>query len=384
MVVSIVGLVDKTLILLSLFTDTTLSLSYWFGALGGLGNTLPLYTKRREELTTSSLGQLRDDDAVEGRPFDVEQFQSDVAVASGEEKMATGHLATSTKKTTACAPAEGVAKGTPLGPTNCHIQGPEPLVHYNSWMQLARETLTHAALNGFAERGLWAEFGVASGKSAAYIGHFLAKNFGTPKPILNTDGTPKKDAKGKPLLSPYKYDDVKSNKKVKEIPILHGFDSFKGIPVGWNSLQQGTFSMGGIIPDIVANQSNIEIHVGWFNETKTDLDDRERHLVWRPSEDGTKDEGEFGAELKPFSFIHMDMDIYPAAREILMHYSCRLLPGTILLFDELINYVGWQADGEYRALREVAALRGILWEPLGIYHEQAVPIIIVENRKIGC
>lgn len=70
--------------------------------------------------------------------------------------------------------------------------------------------------------------------------------------------------------------------------------------------------------------------------------------------------------------------------QVLLHFACRLERGTVLVFDELINYEGWIYDGEFLALQEVTSLVGLVWEPLGFYHEQAVPIMIMENRRLGC
>jgi hypothetical protein len=83
--------------------------------------------------------------------------------------------------------------------------------------------------------GLWAEFGVASGRSMAFIANNLHRKFG---------------------------DQI----------TLHGFDSFIGIPEKWNKLEVSTFSMEGKIPEILDPLTNIEIHKGWFNATKFDLD----------------------------------------------------------------------------------------------------------------
>lgn len=351
------------------------SAAYWWGTLGGASSALTMYL--REAVYVPK-------DPING-PTDLETASLELAKATAEEKQATAYLAKSTRPVSR------------WDHEKRELLGPQPLVCLNSWMQLAREALTHASVVGLGDKGLWAEFGVASGKSGAYIAHFLAKNYGTPRNENIGDGVN--------MRNPFRFDEA--GQIEKEVPILHGFDSFVGIPESWNSLQQGTFSMGGEIPAIVGDLPNVEIHVGWFNETKRDLDDLSQHGLshdldvkpfsiadlqpQNPAERSNlkKHRNLFVAglpatSLKPFSFLHMDMDIYPAAREVLLHYSCRLLPGTVLLFDELINYVGWYDDGEMRALREVAALRGIVWEALGVYHEQSVPIVVVENRMIGC
>jgi hypothetical protein len=145
------------------------------------------------------------------------------------------------------------------------------------------------------------------------------------------------------------------------MPRLHGFDSFIGIPEKWNSLEVATFTMDGKIPEIIRNVENIQVHKGWFNETKFDLD-----------------------HYPVVGFLHIDVDLYSSAREVMLHYGCRFVPGTILVFDELINYSNWENDGEFKALQEVAALIGFTYTPLEVYFEQAVPIAIVENKRIGC
>ena len=91
---------------------------------------------------------------------------------------------------------------------------------------------------------------------------------------------------------------------------------------------------------------------------------------------------------QPVAFLHMDVDLYSSAREVMLHFACRFVPGTVISFDELINYQDWQntgvRGGEFSALNEVAALVGFTWAPLDIYHEQAVPIVILDNKRLTC
>merc|ERR1719282_1836205 len=88
-----------------------------------------------------------------------------------------------------------------------------------------------------APRGLWLEFGVGSGKTTAYISWKLKSLF---------------------------------TKKV----ILHGFDSFRGLPSSWvhTKLGTGTFTMRGQIPEHLQNAENVRVHEGLFSETLKDLD----------------------------------------------------------------------------------------------------------------
>lgn len=206
-------------------------------------------------------------------------------------------------------------------------QNGSPLQQTSSWMTMMASTLQQ--LKGMlptadhAERVLFAEFGVASGKTTAFIANWLRK----------------------------------------ELPLarLHALDSFVGIPEEWNGLPQGTFGMQDEHPEILNEFKNIEIHKGWFNTTKFELDDATF-----------------------VGFLHIDVDLYSSAREVLLHFACRMGPGTVLVFDEFMNYFNWSRDGEFLALQEVAAMVGISYEFFGIYHEQSVPILITDNDRLIC
>lgn len=174
-----------------------------------------------------------------------------------------------------------------------------------------------------APHGLWLEFGVGSGRSTAFIAQRMKFHFGGAATI-------------------------------------HGFDSFHGLPMYWDhtKLGVGTFSTGGEIPPHLNDMANVEIHVGLFQATLGDLD-------------------KFGNT--PVAFAHIDVDIYPSAVETLSRIACQLLPGSVLVFDELVNYKGFELSGEYRAWEYVSAEYGIPWNYAGLYWQQAVPVVITQR-----
>lgn len=193
----------------------------------------------------------------------------------------------------------------------------------DSWMEMMEAVLR--LTEPWAEQeALWMEFGVASGKSTAFIASQMKRRAPRAK--------------------------------------LHGFDSFLGIQTGWNSKLAESFSMEGKPPEHLENMDNVEIHIGYFAETLKDLD-RYRQM--------------------PVAFAHIDVDLYASAREVLTYLRCQLVPGSVLVFDEFFNYQGWQRDGEYRAWQLFAAETGISWRPLGVYFEQSVAIAI-EGFPQGC
>ena len=60
----------------------------------------------------------------------------------------------------------------------------------------------------------------------------------------------------------------------------------------------------------------------------------------------------FLEEKKPLiNFVHMDMDTYETTKFILQNIKKYLDKNSIILFDELYNFTGWEV-GEYKALLE--------------------------------
>jgi hypothetical protein len=141
--------------------------------------------------------------------------------------------------------------------------------------------------------------------------------------------------------------------------VAHGFDSFEGLPEDWTHFQKkGRFGLQGKPPQFAA--ANIELHAGWFNETLPAF------LAGHPG---------------PVRFLHVDSDLYSSAVTVLESLAGRLVAGTIILFDEYINYPGWEQD-EFRAFSEFTARHGVSYEYLGFassHFSVAVKITGVTN-----
>lgn len=116
---------------------------------------------------------------------------------------------------------------------------------------------------------------------------------------------------------------------------VHGFDSFEGLPEDWTSTQhKGRFSLGGAPPGGLPEQ--VQLHKGWFSDTLPAF------LEAHPG---------------PVRFLHVDCDIYSSTLTVLDLLAARLVPGSIVVFDEYLNYPGWQQH-EHRALVEASARHG--------------------------
>jgi predicted O-methyltransferase YrrM len=111
---------------------------------------------------------------------------------------------------------------------------------------------------------------------------------------------------------------------------LYAFDAFQGLRDPWSQIDhtQGAFDLGGVPP---VPPAGVELIVGWLEDTLPGfLHDHD----------------------EPISFVHFDLDVYPPTRFGLEHVKPRLQPGSLLLFDELHGYPGWQHH-EWKALNEV-------------------------------
>jgi len=137
---------------------------------------------------------------------------------------------------------------------------------------------------------------------------------------------------------------------------VHGFDSFQGLPEPWTgwTMDRGAFGGEGI-PTV---EPNVELHVGWFDETLP---------AFLRDHDGD------------VSFVHVDSDIYSSARTILDGLAPRLRPGSIIVFNEYFNYPNWKQH-EFRAFQEFCGDHAVDYEYLcwGMY-EVAVAIRSIEN-----
>lgn len=107
----------------------------------------------------------------------------------------------------------------------------------------------------------------------------------------------------------------------KEYPnqTIHGFDSFEGLSEEWEGAAPGLFSLDGKMPKV---PSNVILHKGWFDKT---LPDFEQNLP----------------ENQPITFLHIDSDLYSSAQTIFTVMRKRIIPGTIIVFDDFLYNRHW-------------------------------------------
>ncbi len=106
---------------------------------------------------------------------------------------------------------------------------------------------------------------------------------------------------------------------------VYGFDSFEGLPGDWAHLPKGAYRQP--VPRV---PKNVELVKGWFSDTLPEF--VERH----PG---------------PVDFLHIDCDLYHSAKTVFDYLGDRIQAGTVICFDEFMNYTGWK-EGEFKAFHE--------------------------------
>jgi predicted O-methyltransferase YrrM len=107
---------------------------------------------------------------------------------------------------------------------------------------------------------------------------------------------------------------------------IFGFDSFEGLPEAWRSdLGKGAFAT-----DPPTVPKNVTLVKGWFNETLPQF---------------------LAAHTEDVALLHVDCDLYSSTKTVFDLLAPRLVPGSVIVFDEYWNYPGWK-DHEHKAFQE--------------------------------
>jgi len=126
--------------------------------------------------------------------------------------------------------------------------------------------------------------------------------------------------------------------------IVHGFDSFEGLPEDWpilyidkinpeNIKHKKGFFVLDVLPKVM---KNVKLWKGWFKDSIPEYIEK--------------------CQPKQIAFLHIDGDLYSSARTSLFELEKYIVKDTIITFDEIYPfgrkaYQTWE-DGEYKALKE--------------------------------
>jgi predicted O-methyltransferase YrrM len=190
--------------------------------------------------------------------------------------------------------------------SSLHEWTPPTLSAINSLCE--SDDLLSSALELAKKSGYWLEFGAGSGSTLTKIADFV--------------------------------------KNDKSKPLVFGFDSFDGLPEDWACGYKKGHWKQNYIPSI----SGAEIVVGYFDKVLPD---------WIRSQ-----------EKLEITFVHIDCDLYSSTKYVLSQIAPYLSSGAIIVFDEIINYPGFERH-EFRALYE-CVIEDILFDYEFLFRSKSI------------
>lgn len=136
---------------------------------------------------------------------------------------------------------------------------------------------------------------------------------------------------------------------------IYGFDGFQGLPEDWTSRMRRGFFARTSLPSV---RKNCQLVVGWFDQTLPSFVKNNQ---------------------TPVALLHVDCDLYSSTVTILDNLKDQIVPGTVIIFDEYLNYPGWQLD-EFKAWQEFVSKNNIKYEYIGrVSRHQKVAVRVVDK-----
>ena len=135
---------------------------------------------------------------------------------------------------------------------------------------------------------------------------------------------------------------------------VYGFDTFTGLPETWRAgFTTGAFDDVGEPPDV----PGAELVVGLFDDTV------HAFLAGHPG---------------PVDFLHVDSDLYSSAVTVLEAVGPRLRAGSIVLFDEFLNFPEWE-QYEARAWWEYADKHAVRYTHVCYTHDNEQVAVRIDD-----
>ncbi len=104
---------------------------------------------------------------------------------------------------------------------------------------------------------------------------------------------------------------------------VYGFDAFEGLRDSWSKPGRGPGAMdlGGNIPDAIKGNPNISVVKGWVEDTVPSFLKEHKETI---------------------KLAHLDLDVGPPTKFVLEAITDRLVPGSLLVFDDFFGHIGWE------------------------------------------
>ena len=138
----------------------------------------------------------------------------------------------------------------------------------------------------------------------------------------------------------YRGDTINYLSSLRPNDTFHGFDSFEGLPENWRAGFGKDAFRQEQLPNI---RPNVCLHRGLFCDSLPCF---------------------LKAHKENASLLHIDCDLYSSAKVVFDLLGDRIVPGTVIQFDEFLNYPGWRF-GERKAFSEFCKARDVKVEYLG-------------------
>lgn len=135
---------------------------------------------------------------------------------------------------------------------------------------------------------------------------------------------------------------------------VDGFDSFKGLPDDWRPGFGPTAFARDDIPEV---RANVNLHVGWFDRTLPPFLDAHPGRV---------------------AFLHVDCDLYSSTQTVFAQLKDRVQPGTVIVFDEYLNYPGWKKH-EHKAFKEFCSSYNVSYKYIGLVPSAQQVAVIIDS-----
>lgn len=133
---------------------------------------------------------------------------------------------------------------------------------------------------------------------------------------------------------------VSTGRTIKEIAStapsqvqIYGFDCWEGLPEPWYEDENGKIRhpVGMYAHPMPPVPPNVTLVSGLFEDTLPSFAKEHQDT--------------------PLALVHIDCDIYTSTVSIFKHLRSQFVSGTVIIFDELYGYKGWEIN-EYKAFNE--------------------------------
>jgi hypothetical protein len=131
---------------------------------------------------------------------------------------------------------------------------------------------------------------------------------------------------------------------------VHGFDSFEGLPEAWAHNPKGAFTTKGKMPKV---KDHVRLWKGYFEESLPQWCKKHDDIV---------------------AFLHIDCDLRSSTETVLTQLAYRIVPGTVILFDDYFNFPSWEDDG-HAVLAAFLKENGYRAEYIGYAYKELAIII---------